>query len=220
MNVQEEAEKLKQQWNQFFEEAKKPCQCIFCNCMKLFWNGRRERSASVLIGDQTVHLIDIVCRRIKCFQCKKSWTIRPEGLMPGRHYQLCVITHAASRFLFDSDATLSKVADIYKCARRTVGRWLKWIADIAKPSELICRLFAISKKSMDRVEKVKDIENKIAHTGAQFFKRAGRNLLILQALSRAIGYPGNGFQSMVECAIFNRTGITTYGDPFIPELAR
>ena len=220
MNVQEEAKKLKQQWNQFFEEVKKPCECMFCKCMKLFWNGRRERTASVLIGDQTVHLIDILCRRIKCSQCKKSWTIRPEGLMPGRHYQLCVVAHAASRFLFDSDATLSKVADIYKCARRTVGRWLKWIAGIAKPSELIRRLFAISKESMDRVEKVKDIENKVVHTGAQPFKRAARNLLLLQALARVIGYTGNGFQSMVESAIFNRNGVTTYDDPFIPELAR
>jgi len=25
---------------------------------------------------------------------------------------------------------------------------------------------------------------------------------------------------MVECAMSNRAGITTYGDPFIPELAR
>ena len=137
--------------------------------------------------------------------------------MPGRHYQLCIVAHAASRFLFDSDATLSKVADIYKCARRTVGRWLKWIAGIAKPSELIRCLFAISKES---VEKVKDSENKIAHTGAQFFKRAARNLLILQALAKVIEYTANGFQSMVESAIFNRAGITTYDDPFIPELAR
>lgn len=215
MNVQEEAEKLKQQWNQFFEEVKKPCKCI-----KLFWNGRRERTASVLIGDQTVYLIDILCRRTKCSQCKKSWTIRPEGLMPGWHYQLCVVAHAASRFLFDTDATLSKVADIYQCARRTVGRWLKWIAGIAKPSELIRCLFAISKKSMGTIIKVKDIEKKVAHTGAQPFKRAARNLLILQALARVIGYTGNGFQSMVECAIFNRNGVTTYDDPFIPELAQ
>jgi hypothetical protein len=101
-----------------------------------------------------------------------------------------------------------------------LGRWLKWIAGIAKPSGLIRRLFTISKESMDRVEKVKDIENKIAHTGAQPFKRAARNLLILQALAKVIGYTANGFQSMVECAIFNRNGVTTYDDPFIPELAR
>lgn len=220
MNVQKEAEKLKEQWNQFFKEVKKPCECIFCKCMRLFWNGRRERTASVLIGGQAVHLTDIWCRRIKCSQCKSSWTIRPAGLMPRRHYQLCVVTGAAGRILFDADTTLSKVADIYSCARRTVGRWLKWLAGIAKPSELIRRLFAISKDSTAWAEKVKDIVPKVATVGTKTLKRAAKNLLILQALAKVIGYTANGFQSMVEGAIFNRDGITTYQNPFIPELAR
>jgi len=140
--------------------------------------------------------------------------------MPRRHYQLCVVTDAANRFLFDADATLSKVADIYSCTRRTVGRWLKWIAGIAKPSELIGRLFAISTESIAWVEKVKDIVCKVATVGTKTLKRAAKNLLILQALGKVIGYTANGFQSMVEGAIFNRDGITTYQDPFIPELAR
>lgn len=220
MNVQEEAEKLKQQWNKYFEEVKKPCECIFCKCLKLFWNGRRERTASVLIGNQTEHLVDILCRRIKCSQCKKSWTLRPEGLMHKRHYQLCVVTDAASSFLCNPDATLSKIADIHNCARRTIGRWLKWIAGIARPSGLIRRLFTVSTNCKNWPERVKDIENKVVYTGHGIFKRAARNFLILQAVAEAIGYIENGFQTIIEGAIFNRDGITTYENPFIPELAR
>lgn len=217
MNLQEEAEKLKEQWNRIYDNLDKPCECIFCKCVRLYWNGRRERTASVLINDQVVYVTGIWCKRTKCSQCKKSWTIRPKGLMARRHYQLCVVTNAADSFLFDADATLSKVANIYRCARRTVGRWLNWIAGIAKPCQLIGRLRCISEQSVRSIE---CSVGKVAHTGTKPFKRCATNLLALRALAKASGSFADGFQSIFEGIICNRDAVSTYHDPFIPELAR
>jgi hypothetical protein len=138
MSVHKGSEELKKAWDQFFETVDKPCCCPFCQGRRIYWNGYRERSASVLEGDRVVYLSEVVCRRVKCAdrQCKKSWTLRPPGLMPDRHYQMCVVASAARRFLFDPHSTLSSVAAAHQCCRRTVGRWLRWLAGIAKPPPL------------------------------------------------------------------------------------
>jgi hypothetical protein len=136
MSVHKGSEELKKAWDQFSQTVEKPCSCPFCQGRRIYWNGYRERSASVLEGGRVVYLSEVVCRRVKCAarQCKKSLTLRPPGLMPDRYYQMCVVASAARRFLFDPNSTLSSVAAAYQCCRRTVGRWLRWLAGIAKPS--------------------------------------------------------------------------------------
>jgi hypothetical protein len=47
-------QKNSKRWNKYFEEAEKPCECIFCKCMRLFWNGRRERTARNFLILQTM----------------------------------------------------------------------------------------------------------------------------------------------------------------------
>ncbi|MFQ5976227.1 MAG: hypothetical protein ACE5J5_07935 [Candidatus Hydrothermarchaeales archaeon] len=222
MNLHKAVEKFKEQWDRFFETVEKPSGCIFCEGSRIYWNGQRERTASVLIGDEVVYLIDILCKRVKCanLECKKSWTLRPPGLMPRRHYQLCIVAHGASKFLFDSHATLTSVADEHQCSRRTVGRWLKWISGIAEPSELIRRLFYISKKPTNTFLKVWEILRKAASTSKKMFKRTAKNFCILEALGTAYGYEPPAFRGVIEAAISNRDRITTYRYPFIPELAR
>jgi len=215
MYLPESAQKFKEQWDHFFETAKKPCDCIFCKGSRICWNGHRERTASVLIGDGVTYLIDIRCRRVKCGnpECKKSWTIRPSGLMPRRHYQLCVVASAASKFLFDPHTTLTLIADAYHCSRRTLVRWLNWIAGIAEPADLLHRLSHVSKETAATlVLKMSGLKKS--------FKRAAENLCILEALGMAHGYESSGLRCVVETAIFNRDRITTYHRPFIPELAR
>ena len=103
MSVHKGSEELKKAWDQFSQTVEKPCCCPFCQGRRIYWNGYRERSASVLDGDRVVYLSEVVCRRVKCAdrQCKRSWTLRPPGLMPDRHYQMCVVASAARRFLFD-----------------------------------------------------------------------------------------------------------------------
>jgi len=127
--------KFKELCDRFFETVKRPHHCPFCQGLRIHWNGHRERSASVMEGDCVRHLADILCRRVKCANptCRKSWTLRPPGLMPRRHYQLCVVASAVRRFLFDPHSTLTAVARAHQCCRRTVGRWLGWIAGPSAP---------------------------------------------------------------------------------------
>jgi hypothetical protein len=122
--------KFKELCDRFFVTVKKPRCCPFCSCRRIYWNGHRERSASVMEGDCVSHFTDILCRRVKCANpaCGKSWTLRPPGLVPSRHYQLCVVASAVMQFLCDPHRTLTAIARAHQCCRRTVGRWLRWIA--------------------------------------------------------------------------------------------
>ena len=135
MSLHNGGEKFKELCDRFFEAVKKPRCCPFCYGLRIYWNGHRERSASVMEGDRVRHLTDILCRRVKCANplCGKSWTLRPPGLMPRRHYQICVVASAVRQFLFDPHSTLTAVARAHQCCRRTVGRWLRWIAGPSGP---------------------------------------------------------------------------------------
>ena len=219
MNLTKAGQKFKEQCNRFFDTVEKPTSCIFCNCTKIYWNGQRQRTASVKSEDEVVYHADILCKRVKCAspKCKKSWTLRPPGLMPRRHYQLCVVASAASKFLFDPYATLTLVAKTHCCCRRTVGRWLQWIADIADPKELMGRLCNVSE---NRALKTTDIFRQAVSRGRKAFQRAAENLCVLEALGKACGYEPHGLRAVIEAAVSNRDRITTYSDPFIPELAR
>lgn len=220
MNLQEAAEKFKQQWDRFFQTAQKPSSCIFCRYPEVYWNGQRQRSASVLIADDVVYLPDIRCKRVKCAspECKRSWTLRPPGLMPRRHYQLCVVAHGAKQFLFTAHATLTSVAHQHQCSRQTVRRWSNWIAHIAQPSDLIGRLFSLSRQTA--LASGLKLSELITKTSKKLFQRTAINFCILQALGTAYGYEPPGFRAMIETAIANRDRISTYRCPFIPELAR
>jgi hypothetical protein len=171
MSVHKGSEELKKAWDQFSQTVEKPCSCPFCQGRRIYWNGYRERSASVIEGGRVVYLSEVVCRRVKCAdrQCKKSWTLRPPGLMPDRHYQMCVVASAARRFLFDPHSTLSSVAAAYQCCRRTVGRWLRWLAGIAKPSALIRRLGGIPSTA---VFAARDNKRGIGTPARKVFERA------------------------------------------------
>lgn len=223
MNLQEAVEKFKEEWDRFFETVEKPGSCIFCWCSQIYWNGQRERTASVVIGDEVAYLTGILCKRVKCAnpECKRSWTLRPPGLMPRRHYQLCVVAHGTSNCLFTAQATLTSVADEHQCSRRTVGRWLNWIAEIADPSDLIQRLFSVSKEAaFATVFKISEMIGKAVNSGKEVFQRTVNNFCLLEALGKAYGYEPPGFRGVIEIAISNRDRITTYRCPFIPELAR
>ena len=221
MNLHKEIDKFKEQWDDYWEGVEKPGSCIFCEGDRLCWNGHRERSASVLIGDNVVYLTGILCKRVKCAdpECKRSWTLRPPGLMPRRHYQLCVLGHGLAQFFSDSHETLTSVAAAHCCSRRTIGRWLHWVAGIAEPVALIRRLFHVSKEAVVQTfakiyETFRTAPDKIIFSGAV------NNFYFLDALGSAEGYAPQGFRGLLESAIANCDRITTYRFPFIPELAR
>ena len=219
MSVHKGGEELKKAWDQFSQTVDKPCCCPFCQGRRIYWNGYRERSASVLEGDKVVYLSEVVCRRVKCAdrQCKKSWTLRPPGLMPDRHYQMCVVASAAREFLFDPQSTLSSVAAAYQCCRRTVGRWLRWLAGIAKPTSLIRRLGGIPGTA---VFAARDNKRGIGTPARKVFERAARVFCLLEALGRAYGCKDAPFGGIIEEILSGGHRVTTYRFPSIPELAR
>jgi hypothetical protein len=120
--IEETAREIEQRWRQYYETAEKPGHCIYCGGMRVNFNGNRKRSASVLVLMVVVHLAELLCRRVKCACCGKSWTLRPPELGAHKHFQLCVVAQAASRYLFEPDGTLTGVASEHGCSRRTVKR--------------------------------------------------------------------------------------------------
>ena len=219
MSLPKGSKEYKESWDQFFETVNKPCCCPFCQGSRIYWNGYRERSASVLDGDKVVYLSDVLCRRVKCAnrQCKKSWTLRPPGLMPRRHYQMGVVANAARHFLFDPHSTLTSVAAAHQCCRRTVGRWLHWIAGIVKPSSLIRGLGALP--STERFAS-RDHDRGIGTRARKVFERTARVFCLLEALGKACGDKEAPFAGMIEAIITARERGTPYRFPAIPELAR
>lgn len=217
-------EKLKQEWQAFYANAAKPACCIFCSGWRVWWNGWRQRTASVLIDEQVVHVDAVACRLVKCGnpQCGRSWTLRPPGLAPQRHYQLCVVARAASSYLFDQAATQEQIAASTGCARRTIRRWLGWVAGIASAEDLLRHLLEASDvPEIPPMQGVAAVARK-ARTAARrsMLESAARVLCLLEALGQALYLPPPGLQAVVERLLAGRSRLTTDHSPRILEFAR
>ena len=62
MNLTKAGQEFKQQWDHSFETVAKPSYCIFCKGTKIYWNGLRQRTASVMIDNEVAHFTDILCK--------------------------------------------------------------------------------------------------------------------------------------------------------------
>jgi len=217
-------EALKREWQAFNAQAAKPVQCIFCGGARIWWNGWRQRTASVRVGEQVLHVEAVACRLVKCglAECGRSWTLRPPGLAPQRHYQLCVVAQAASMYLFDPDATQDQVAASVGCARRTLSRWLGWLAGIAAPADLHRHLLDASDvPELPAIQEVAAPARK-ARSAAQRSRLAGaaQVLCLLEALGQALRLPPPGLQAVVELVLGGRYRATTDHAPRILAFAR
>ncbi len=131
--IQQAKHELEQRWRSYYQNAEKPRQCILCESGRIWFNGSRSRGASVMVMGAVVYIAELLCRRVKCSECKTSWTLRPPEVIARKHYQLSVVSQALSGYLFEPDASLSCVAEQYGCSRQTVNRWVGWTAAIARP---------------------------------------------------------------------------------------
>jgi hypothetical protein len=129
----------------FAQTVARPCGCARCGADRaLWWNGFGVRSASLRAADgRIVYVPRIQLRRVRCPACRQSWTLWPPGLLARRHYQMCVVSQALIE-LCGQRVSEQRVANCIGCARRTVGRWLRWVAALAEPSELLARLHAVA----------------------------------------------------------------------------
>lgn len=217
-------ETLKREWQAFYATVAKPGECLFCGGARLWWNGTRQRTASVLVDGQVVHVDAVACRLVKCgeAQCSRSWTLRPPGLAPQRHYQLCVVAQGASTYLFGPDATQDEVAASLGCARRTLGRWLGWLAEIASPADLLRHLVdASDAPEIPPVPQVTALVRKAGTASRRaVLESAARVLCLLEALGQALSLPPPGLRAVVELVLAGRSGLTSGRAPRILDFAR
>lgn len=213
---------LQRRWDSFAETVARPGGCPWCGPGRVVWNGFRVRSASVFGAGRVIHLPRIRCRRVRCQACRRSWTLRPRGLMPQRHYQLSVIAEALASYLFEPESSQAGVARAMGCARRTVGRWLRWLAGVAEPRDLQRHLLAICGepvlpslgRALTKIEAVADALRR------QLLGRAAEVLVLIEGLAQALGLEPPGLVSVVEAVLSNRARISSDRSPRIPEFAR
>jgi hypothetical protein len=115
--------------------------CPACSSLRVWRNGTRQRTATLLDDDQTVFLVDVRVRKLQCGDCNARWSHRPEGLTARVHYQACVVSRAVVRAVLDG-APRAEIARDHGCHRRTLGRWVARVAAIASPARLARILLA------------------------------------------------------------------------------
>lgn len=210
---------LRRAWEEICERVDRPAACVHCGHEWVWWNGWRIRSATVLVASVVVFLTGVRCPRVKCAskECGRSWTLRPEGLMPGRHYQLSVVAPAMTMQLLGG-VSQERVAEGHTCSRRTVSRWLHWLGEVAEPAALARRLVEASGAPV--LPKVDELARAAWQRMQGIARRAAENLCLFEALAAAMGMGAPGLQSVVERVISNRDRVSTYRCPSIPELAR
>jgi hypothetical protein len=206
---------LKLQWARLFERASKPACCVSCGALRIWFNGHRKRSASVTVeGGHVIYLSEVRCRRVKCADCRLSWTLRPAGLVPHKHYQPCVVATVLGRYLFDKSSTMQTVAAGAGCSRRTVSRWLRWVGQLGEPAVLLRKLIEATDTVI--VPRVRAI----AKPQGPHLSRAAEMLGLFEHLASAYGLEPPGLRGVLCSVIGERSHLATYARPCIPGLAR
>lgn len=189
----------------------------------MWWNGVRVRTASVRgEGRRAVYIPEIACPQVKCALCRHCWTLRPEGLVAQRHYQLCVVADATASYLFEPGQSLSSVAEAVGCDRRTVGRWVGWLAAVAKPADLLRHVLAAAQaplltRFLPAGRSVRQATSVLWH---EVRHRASQVLSLLEALGAALSLEPPGLRSVVSAVWAGRYRATTYARPSLPDFAR
>lgn len=221
--VEKTAGEIDQRWRLYYETAQLPPQCIYCGDSRVNFNGSRKRSASVLVLTVVVFLAELMCRRVKCGGCHKSWTLRPPELVAHKHFQLCVVAHAVSGYLFDPAGTLSGVAAEHGCSRKTVKRWLGWTAAVAQPETVQRKVVeATEAPLLPPPSAVAQLDRKARGNAVwrMVLQRAAEVLALMERLCSGWQLEPPGLVAVVRRVVGERSGIGTYARPAIPELVR
>ena len=115
----------------------RPAPCRECGSPG-WWNGTRVVAPVRQEGGKTVHKPGTIRHRVRCSRkgCSAgSWTVYEECGYPHRVFQLDVVS-AAVCMASAANATLTAVAEAYKCSRDSVRRWLDWVSTLAEPRYL------------------------------------------------------------------------------------
>jgi hypothetical protein len=115
--------------------------CPSCSSSRVWRNGIRHRTLTMLDGEQPVFVGDVPVRRLVCGDCDARWSHLPEGLSVRVHYQACVVSRAVTRAVLD-DVPRAEIARDHGCHRRTLVRWIARVAALAEPARLARVLLA------------------------------------------------------------------------------
>lgn len=223
MNLEERAQHLRQGWEQFRLSVARPQACISCGHQgRICWDGNGLRGASVLVDGQMVHVTGMRYRRVTCRSCGEGWALLPPGMIPSKHYQPCVVASATSRYLFDEGASQDEIAAAHGCSRRTVGRWLRWVAGLAATAVLASMILAANGEVvLPGLRRVAALARKARSAATRaMLERAAEILGLMEALGSAWGLEPPGLRSVLERVLGGRADLATHADPLIPDLAR
>jgi hypothetical protein len=216
------AEAIRQQVRRFYERMPLPPRCVWCFGTRL---GPKDnnvpRSASFLVDGEVVFVADLPGRRVRCLDCNRSWRHRPPGLIPRRHYQLCIVADGTGAYLFEEDATIEGVAERCCCSRWTVARWPAWLGWLASPADLQARLVELADAPiLAPLRPVADLARKARRAARRLaLALAAEVLCLLEAVAQVAGLEPPGLRAVVEAVVDDRDRVTTYAFPGIPEFA-
>ena len=211
------ARKLHRGFMHFYDTEPLPERCVLCGVFgRVVKNGSDTRSVSLLFGKLVVYVASFLCRRVKCMACKRSWRQRPPGIVPHRHYQLCVTAEGMSALLFGG-ASQEEVTATCDCSRWTVARWAEWVGGIASPADLQARVAELAGAPI--VAPVREAAARAGGMACHALRRAARVLSLLEGLAQAANLDPPGLRSVVRRVVDDRANHTTYASPSIPEFA-
>lgn len=219
---QDGAQRLRELWDRFTSALVRPPGCGRCPSLHVNWDGWSTRSASGLFEEKIWHVIGIRLRRAECAACGLRWIVRPPGISPNRHYQLCVVASAIGAYLFDPGATQAQVADLRGCSERTLGRWLRWMTKVADPAVLQARIQTIAEAPvLVTFKAVANLARKARQAvRRELLPRAAEVLAHFEALGSVMGLEPPGLRGVIEAALRGRSRIATYAHPAIPEFVK
>jgi hypothetical protein len=123
-------------------EPPRPAQCVFCDGIRVWFNGWRRVFPTLLVDGRPHRPPDgIALRRVRCGrrECRRSWTLRPPWLYPHRSLEPDITEAAALAYLLEPATSYATVATAFGCAWITVWRWVGWLAALAPPAMLLAR---------------------------------------------------------------------------------
>lgn len=116
--------------------AERPPDCRRCR-RRCWWNGWRIVFPLVATAVATVvERWKLPLARAKCSVCLRAFTCYPEGFYPHRQYQLDPVAEVVAKGVLGEEP-VAFLAGSLGAAVSSVRRWTRWIADLARPGDLL-----------------------------------------------------------------------------------
>jgi hypothetical protein len=132
------------------------------------------------------------------------------------------VSGAVQEYLFEADTSQERIAKRYGCSRRTLGRWLGWVAGLVDPTAVQERVLAAQDALiLVPLRAVASLMDKARSEAARKLLEAAALVLAhLEALAMALGLEPPGLRSVLRTAAPLGARQSTQSRPLLPEFAR